>query len=314
MKVLVTGANGLIGRALCSMLEQSGYQVLRAVRVAAAPGEISVGEVDERTNWDCVLALGIDAVVHLAAKVPLSESDSRTSSAQYRQINALGTDRLARRCAAGGVRRFVFVSTVKVLGEGRDEPYHSDDSAMPSDAYGFSKRNAEQSLTQIAAETGMEAVILRPPLVYGPGVKGNFLRLLQAVDRRTPLPLGAIQNRRSLIYLGNLTDAIAVCLEHPSAAGKTFMVSDGDDVSTPELIRLIAAALERPAFLLPVPVPWMKWAGKLLGKQSSVDRLVGSLAVDIRPIQNDLGWLPPHSMRSGLTATVEWYRMPKSRL
>lgn len=313
MKVLVTGANGLVGRALCSMLEQSGYQVLRAVREATSPWEISVGEVNERTNWDA-LALGIDAVVHLAAKVPLSESDSQTGSVQYRQINAQGTERLARRCAAEGVKRFIFVSTVKVLGEGRDEPYRSDNSAMPSDAYGVSKRDAEQSLTQIAAETGMEVVVLRPPLVYGPGVKGNFLRLLQAVDRRTPLPLGSIQNRRSLIYLGNLADAIMVCLKHPGAAGKTFMVSDGDDVSTPELIRLIAAALERPVFLLPVPVPWMIWAAKLLGKQSSVDRLVGSLAVDIRPIQNDLGWSPPYSMRSGLASTVEWYRMRKSRL
>lgn len=314
MKVLVTGANGLIGRALCSVLERSGSQVIRVVRKSTRPWETSVGEIDDTTGWDNVLDSSVDAVVHLAAKIPPSDSDSEQSTAQYCQVNAMGTAHLARQCAAKGVKRFVFVSTVKVLGEGRDQPYRSDDLAVPGDAYAISKWEAEQLLHQIAAETAMEVVVLRPPLVYGPGVKGNFLRLMQAVDHRRPLPVGAIHNRRSLIYLGNLVDVIQVCLTHPNAAGKTFMVSDGDDVSTPELIRRLAAGLDRSTFLLSVPVSWMKWAGKMLGRQSMVERLVGSLAVDIRPIQEELGWAPPYSMKSGLASTAEWFRQHGSSL
>jgi nucleoside-diphosphate-sugar epimerase len=314
MKVLVTGANGLVGNKLCSFLEQDGTPVVRAVRKSITPGEAPVGEINESTDWSSILKSGVEVAVHLAAQVPLSGSDPELISAQYRQINTLGTANLARQCADKGVKRFVFVSTVKVLGEGRDQPYRSDDLAMPSDAYAISKWEAEQTLKQIAVETGMEVVILRPPLVYGPRVKGNFLRLLQAVDRRTLLPLGAIENRRSLIFLDNLIDAIHVCLKHPAAAGKTFMVSDGEDVSTPELIHRLATALGHTALLLPVPVTWMKWAAKMVGRQPSIDRLVGSLAVDIQPIQGELGWSPPYSLQSGLASTAEWYRKQESRL
>jgi nucleoside-diphosphate-sugar epimerase len=312
MKVLITGANGFVGKALCPVLEQSGHQVIRAVHIPTVPEEVPVGDLHQSTNWDVVLSSGIEAVVHLAGKVPLSNQETVADVAEYQRINTLGTANLARQCAEQGVRRFIFVSTAKVLGEGKNESYHEDDLAMPTDTYSISKWEAEQALWQIAREADMEVVIFRSPLVYGPGVKGNFLSLMQAIDKRIPLPLGAIQNHRSMIYLGNLVDAIRLCIAHPAAPGHTFLVSDGDDISTPELIRRIAKALERKSFLLPVPVPWMQWAGAVLGKRSAVDRLVGSFAVDTIPIQATLGWEPPFTMQSGLAATAQWYQESKA--
>ena len=312
MRILVTGANGLVGRALCSVLDQTEHQVVRAVRTSTTPWEVPVGDLNKNTDWSEALGQDTDVVVHLAAQVPLTDTAAEDQADRYTQANTLGTANLARKCAQHGVKRFVFVSTVKVLGEGKSEPYRDTDLAVPADAYSISKWDAEQALWQVAAETGMEVVMLRPPLVYGPGVKGNFLRLMQAIDKRRPLPLGAIHNQRSLIYLGNLVDVIRLCLTHPKAPGKTFLVSDGDDVSTPELVRRIAAALERLPFLLPVPVSWMRWAGRVLGKQAAVDRLLGSLCVDISPLREELGWTPPYTMQEGLEATAQWYRKTKA--
>lgn len=312
MKVLITGANGLVGRALCSVLDQTEGQVVRAVRTSITPWEIPVGDLNKSTDWSEALGQDTDVVVHLAGQVPLTDNASRVPNDRYTEVNTLGTANLARQCAQHGVKRFIFVSTVKVLGEGKSEPYQDTDLAVPADAYAISKWDAEQALWQVAAETGMEVVMLRPPLVYGLGVKGNFLRLMQAIDKRRPLPLGAIHNQRSLIYLGNLVDVIRLCLIHPKAAGKAFMVSDGDDVSTPELVRRIAASLGRRPFLLPVPVSWMRWAGRVLGKQAAVDRLLGSLCVDISPLREELGWTPPYTMQEGLEATAQWYRKTKA--
>lgn len=312
MKALVTGANGLIGRALCSVLDQDGQQVVRAVRTSATPWELPVGDLNEKTDWRVALSQGIDVVVHLAGQVPSADSEIGPQASLYQEVNTAGTANLARQCAQHGVKRFVFVSTVKVLGEGKEEPYRDGDLAVPADAYAISKWEAEQALWQIAAESGMEVIVLRPPLVYAPGVKGNFLRLVQAIDKRRPLPLGAIQNQRSLIYLGNLVDAIRVCLNHPKAAGKTFLVSDGEDVSTPELIRRVAAALGRRPLLLPVPVSWMRWAGAFLGKKAAVYRLLGSLVVDMAQIREALGWNPPYTMQAGLETTAQWYRKTKA--
>ncbi|GAB4297700.1 MAG: NAD-dependent epimerase/dehydratase family protein [Thiohalomonadaceae bacterium] len=312
MKILVTGANGLVGRALCSVLEQTEHQVVRAVRTSTTPGEVPVGSLHKSTDWSEALGQNTNVVVHLAAQVPEIDSASRSPGDQYTEVNTLGTANLARQCAQHGVKRFIFVSTVKVLGEGKSEPYRDTDLAVPADAYAISKWEAEQTLWQIAAESGMEVVVLRPPLVYGPGVKGNFLRLMQAIDKHRPLPLGAIHNRRSLIYLGNLVDVIRLCLTHPKAAGKALLVSDGDDISTPELIRRIAAALGRRPFLLPIPVSWMRWAGRVLGKQAAVDRLLGSLCVDISPLREELGWTPPYTMQEGLEVTAQWYRKTKA--
>lgn len=312
MKILVTGANGLVGRALCSALDRAEHQVVRAVRTSTTPWEIPVGDLNEGIDWREALGPDTDVVVHLAAQVPLTESVAAISSDHYNKVNTLATTNLARQCAKHRVKRFIFVSTVKVLGEGKSEPYRDTDLAIPADAYAISKWEAEQTLLQIGAQTGMEVVVLRPPLVYGPGVKGNFLRLMQALDKRRPLPLGGIQNQRSLIYLGNLVDVIRLCLTHPQAAGETFLVSDGDDVSTPELVRRIAAALGRRPFLLPVPESWMQSAGRVLGKQAAVDRLLGSLCVDISLLREELGWIPPYTMQEGLEATAQWYRKTKA--
>lgn len=311
MRILVTGANGLVGRALCSVLDQTEGQVVRAVRASTTPWEIPVGDLNKNTDWSEALGQDTDVVVHLAGQVPLTDGAVGSPGDRYTEVNTLGTANLARKCAQHGVKRFIFVSTVKVLGEGKSKPYRDTDLAVPADAYSISKWDAEQALWQVAAETGMEVVMLRPPLVYGPGVKGNFLRLMQAIDKRRPLPLGAIHNQRSLIYLGNLVDVIRLCLTHPKAPGKTFLVSDGDDVSTPELVRRIAAALERLPFLLPVPVSWMRWAGRVLGKQAAVDRLLGSLCVDISLLREELSWTPPYTMQEGLEATAQWYRKTK---
>lgn len=312
MTVLVTGSNGFLGKALCSVLEHTDHQFIRTVRSSTTPWAVSVGDINKHTQWGEVLGSGVDVVVHLAGQVFGDGKATDGKADLFYQTNALGTKNLAHQCAQCGVKRFVFVSTVKVLGEGKDEPYWDTNLAVPFDAYAISKWEAEQMLWQIAAETGMEVVVLRPPLVYGPGVKGNFLRLMQTIDKRRPLPLGAIHNRRSLIYLGNLVDAIQLCITHPKAAGKTFLVSDGDDVSTPELVRRIAAALERRPFLLPVPAPWIRGLGRVLGKQAAVDRLLGSLCVNVIPLREELGWTPPYTMQAGLEATASWYRKTKA--
>ena len=313
MTMLVTGANGFLGRALCSVLEHSDHQLIRTVRSSTTPWEVSVGDVNEHTEWDQFLDSGVDVVVHLAGQQVFGDgkaTDGKTNL--FYQTNALGTKNLAHKCALYGVKRFVFVSTLKVLGEGKDEPYRNSNLVVPFNAYAISKWEAEQILWQIAAETGMEVVVLRPPLVYGPGVKGNFLRLMQAIDKRRPLPLGAIHNRRSFIYLGNLVDAIQLCITHPKAAGKTILPSDGDDVSTPELVRRIAAALERKPFMLPVPATWIRGLGRVMGKQAAVDRLLGSLCVDDPTLREELGWTPPYTMQAGLEATASWYRKTRA--
>lgn len=250
MKALVTGATGFVGKALCAGLSASGYGVVPAVRCnSGLPHEMVVGNLDASTDWRSALS-GCDAVVHLAARVHVMDDTSQNPLALYRETNTEATLNLARRAAQAGVKRFIFISTIKVNGEGRDEPYRETDAPAPKDAYAISKWEAEQGLQRIARETGLEVVILRPPLVYGPGVKANFLRLMRTVEKGWPLPLGAIRNRRSLLYLGNFVDAIRLCVEHPAAAGQTFLVDDGQPVSTPDLIRAVAHAMGRPARLL----------------------------------------------------------------
>jgi UDP-glucose 4-epimerase len=224
--------------------------------------------------------------------------------AEFREVNTEGALNLARQAVLAGVKRFVFISTIKVNGEGREVPYRETDAAAPEDAYAISKWEAEQGLWQIAADTGLEVVILRPPLVYGPGVKANFKRLLRTVARGWPLPLGAIRNRRSLLYLGNFVDAIRLCVEHPAAAGQIFLLDDGEAVSTPELINALARAMGQQARLLAVPVGVLKFVGALLGKHAAVARLTGSLYVDSSAIRTRLGWVPPFSMEAGLAATA----------
>jgi len=309
MQVLITGANGFVGRALCAELLRCGHTVRGALRrkegraLMEGVDPVMVGTINADTDWKAALA-SCNVIVHLAARVHVMDDTASDPLAVFREVNAEGTLNLARQAARSGVKRFVFISTVKVNGEGCDAPYRETDAAAPEDAYAISKWEAEQGLRQIERETGMEVVILRPPLVYGPGVKANFQRLLQVVRRGWPLPLGAIRNRRSLLYLGNFVDAIRLCVEHPAAAGQTFLLDDGEPVSTPELIRALARAMGRPARLLVIPVGMLEFAGALLGKRAAVARLTGSLWVDGSVIRTRLGWVPPYTLEQGLAATV----------
>jgi nucleoside-diphosphate-sugar epimerase len=312
--VLVTGATGFVGRPLCEKLLTTFGLVRGAVWIAEPATDLSAGvqpspieAIGPNTYWSEALS-GIDTVVHLAARVHVMDDTTEDPLEAYREVNVTGTETLARQAVACGVKRLVFISTVKVHGEETDVPYTEEDALAPEDPYGVSKQEAEDMLRQIAVETGLEVVIIRPPLVYGPGVKANFLRLIGIIQRGIPLPLACLHNRRSLIGLGNLVDAIINCATHPRATGNSYLVSDGEDVSTPELIRMIATAFGRPSRLFPVPLPLMRLAGTLTGKRAAVDRLAGSLTVDTTKIRRELGWQPPYTMAQELAETAEWFR------
>jgi nucleoside-diphosphate-sugar epimerase len=307
--VLVTGASGFVGRALCDVLAASGRRVRKAVRMPV-PGlsdSVAVGDIGLDTGWRAALE-GVSSMVHLAARTHVLRETAPDPLAEYRRINVSGTERLARSAAAHGARRFVFLSSVKVNGERTEgRPFTEDDAPHPADAYGISKWEAEQALSRIAAETGLEVVVLRPPLVYGPGVKGNFLRLMNLVARGVPLPLGAVANRRSFIYTGNLAGAIVQALDAPQAAGRTYLVSDGEDVSTPDLVRALARALGVKPRLLSLPLAALGLGATLAGKRAEFERLTGSLQVDSSRIRQELGWEPRYSLTQGLTETARWY-------
>jgi len=307
--VLVTGANGFIGRALCGVLAASGRRVRKAVRmpVPGLPDAVVVGDIGPDTDWRTALK-GVSGVVHLAARTHVLRETATDPLAAYRKINVSGTERLARSAAAGGIRRLVIVSSVKVSGERTEErPFTEDGAPRPEDAYGVSKWEAEQALSRIAAETGLEVVALRPPLVYGPGVKGNFLRLMNLVARGVPLPLGAVDNRRSLIYTGNLAGAIVKALDAPQAAGRTYLVSDGEDVSTPDLVRGLARALGVKPRLLSLPLSALDLGARLAGRRAEFVRLTSSLQVDSSRIRRELDWRPPFTLAQGLELTAKWY-------
>jgi UDP-glucose 4-epimerase len=260
-----------------------------------------MGDLEPSTDWTVALE-GVAVVVHCAARVHVMADTATNPLEEFRRVNVQGTLNLAQQAAAAGVRRFVFVSSIKVNGEATQLGclFTADDAPAPLDAYGVSKMEAEQGLREIALQTGMEVVIIRPPLVYGPGVKANFAAMMRWLRRGVPLPLGAIHNQRSLVALDNLVDLIVVCLTHPAAANQTFLVSDGEDVSTTGLLRRMGQALGHPARLIPVPVSWLKLAAALVGKQDVAQRLCGSLQVDIEKTQRLLGWAPPLSLDEGL--------------
>ncbi len=311
MNVLVTGVTGFVGQFLADDLMVRGHKVRGATRGSpAVPVSgveyVRVGNLGANTVWREALD-GVDGVVHCAARVHVMDELAADPLAVFRAVNLEGTLALARQAAMAGARRFVLISSIKVNGEGRPAPYAEDDPPAPQDAYAISKWEAELGLIRIAEETGLEVVILRPPLVYGPGVGANFQRLMRCVEKGWPLPLGRVTNCRSLLYLGNLTDAIQVCLEHPAAANRTYLLSDGEDVSTPELVRHLALVMGRPARLLPVPQAWFALAGGLLGKRQEVDRLLGSLVVDSSRIRRELGWIPPYDLDAGLAETARHY-------
>ena len=309
MKFLITGANGFVGRALCKELSQKGYAVRAAVRSENVKfNDIErtvVGAIDGKTDWMNALQ-DVDAVIHLAARVHVMSDESSDPLAEFRRINTAGTERLARSAAASGVRRFVYVSSIKVNGEATcaGKKFSESDTPKPQDSYGISKWEAEQALHRVAAETGLEVVIVRPPLVYGAGVKGNFAQMLKVLTKGIPLPLASVDNRRSLIYVENLVDALIICAAHPAAAGQTYLVSDGEDVSTPDLLRQLGTAMGHPAHLFPCPQALLRLAGRLLGKADQIERLLGSLQVDSGKIRRELNWIPPFTLQDGLRLTA----------
>jgi len=308
--IFVSGASGFVGRNLADALIARGLTVRRAERAADEGGASAavIGDIGPTTDWSGALT-GIDTVVHLAARVHVMRDEAADPLEAFRAVNVEGTRQLAMQAASAGVRRLVFLSSVKVNGEATaGHAFTEQDAPHPEDPYGISKREAEDTLREIATRTGLEVVILRPPLVYGPGVKANFLRLLRWVDRGIPLPLASVNNRRSLVCVGNLVDAIVKCLEHPAAAGETFLVDDGEPVSTAQLLREIGFALDRPARLLPMPPAALRVAATLVGRGDDAARLLGDLVVDGSHLRRTLGWQPPFTRQEGLAATAAWFR------
>lgn len=313
--IVVTGATGFVGSAVLQRIAELNAaagtcheprEVLGISRRAPSvpiPGAryTQVGDLSAHIDWAPVLQ-GADVLMHTAARVHVMADTATDPLAEFRLVNVQGTLHLARQAAAAGVKRFVFISSVKVNGEATQPgaPFLPDAAVAPQDAYGLSKMEAEQGLRQISADTGMEVVIIRPPLVYGPGVKANFAALMRAVQRGLPLPLALVRNNRSLVALDNLVDFIITCATHPKAANQTFLVSDGQDLSSPELIRKMAEAAGVPARLLPVPVWALQAGARLLGKGDAVQRLCGNLQVDISKARELLGWEPPLSVDEGL--------------
>jgi nucleoside-diphosphate-sugar epimerase len=313
--VLVTGASGFVGRNLCAFLKGKGFFVRGAVRnnVCDVPGVdeyIQAGDINESTDW-CRALAGVDTVVHLAARVHIMNDPAVDPVEEFRRVNVFGTERLARMAVEAGVKRFIFISSVKVNGEGALRPYTEKDVPAPQDAYGISKREAEDSLARIAVETGLQVVILRLPLVYGPGVKANFRNLIKIAGSGLPLPFKGINNRRSFLYLGNLTDAVSLCITHPSAVGETFMVSDGQDVSTPALIKMIVCAMGKKAILFSFPPELLKLLFKVMHKGGDLEKLAGSLLIDSSKIRNSLGWKPPFTLEEGIRETVKGFSIEK---
>jgi UDP-glucose 4-epimerase len=315
---LVTGADGFVGKAVCRRLLAADY-ALRAglwnaelwpALQAAVPGvsEFAViGDLGENPNLPAALE-DVSVVVHLAARVHVMHDKAGDPLHEFRRVNVGGTAALARAAAAQGLRRLVFVSTAKVNGESTPgRPFAEGDPPAPQDPYAVSKWEAEEALRSVAEKTGLEVVIVRPPLVYGPGVRANFLSLMRLVGRGIPLPLPDTKNRRSLIGVENLADCLVRCVSHPGAANETFMVSDGEDVSTRELIARLARALGRSARFLPVPEFAVRLAARLVGKEAAVDRLLGSLVIDSGKARRTLEWKPPVTLDSGLAATARWY-------
>lgn len=304
---LVTGANGFVGSGVFERLHLASRPVTGAVRNEPQRAGCVRGPALEGGDWSRLLE-GCDTLVHTAARVHLTREAASDSLRAFRSVNVEGTLNLARQAAAAGVRRFVFISSLKIHGEESlpGNPFTPKDAPSPEDAYSISKAEAEAGLKAISAETGMEFVIIRPPLVYGSGVKGNFAAMMRAVAHGLPLPFGAVtDNRRSLVALDNLLDLIVTCIDHPAAANQTFLVSDGEDLSTADLLRRLGAAMDKRARLLDIPPALLSAAAAMIGKRAIAQRLLGNLQVDIRHTCRTLGWRPPISVDEGLRRAVQ---------
>jgi nucleoside-diphosphate-sugar epimerase len=307
-RVLITGASGFVGRML--LATNAPFQLRAAVRSNPVPEfagqQVVVGDIDGQTDWSQALA-GMDRVVHLAARVLVMRPTAKDRS-EFEYTNVLGTEQLARAAAAAGIKRFVYLSSIKVNGESSgDRQFRADDIPQPQDDYARSKLEAERRLTAIEAASGMCVSIVRSPLVYGPGVRGNFLRLLSLVRAGLPIPLAAIVNRRSMVSVWNLCDLVFALLRHERSMSGVFLAADGEAVSTAELIRRLAQFLHRPSRLFPVPVGALRILAALTGRSAELNRLCDSLAIDISETRTRLGWSPPLTLDAGLGRTVQWY-------
>lgn len=309
-KILMTGATGFIGKALTKHLVLKNLDLVAAVRkhstqISPQIQQVVTGDQMPDTDWSTALA-GVDVVIHLAGRAHLLKDAAADPLAEYRRANTASTLNLARQAAIAGTKRFIFVSSIKVNGEMTTrKPFTPDEVVTPEDPYGVSKFEAELGLRDIAEKTGMEVVIIRPPLVYGPGAPGNFGLLIRAVARGIPLPLGAIHNKRSLVAVSNLVDLITLCIKHPAAANQTFMASDNEDLSTTELVIRIGKALGYRPRMFPIPQGLLTFALVVLGKGAIAQRLCGSLQVDINKTLTLLNWTPPYKVDEAMLQTAQ---------
>ncbi|WP_313130900.1 UDP-glucose 4-epimerase family protein [Stutzerimonas nitrititolerans] len=311
MDVLLTGGSGFVGSCVAKRLLDEGHRVTAAVRGSEMRFDARLEcwrfeELSADQDWRVALE-GKSLVIHCAARVHVMSDSAVDPLSEFRNVNVDGTCALARQAAEAGVRRFIFISSIKVNGESTSLglPYRADDIPAPQDFYGISKFEAEQGVRKVAAETGMEVVIIRPPLVYGPRVKGNFASMITLVGKGFPLPLGAIHNKRSLVGIDNLVDLIVYCIDHPAAANQVFLAGDGEDLSTTELLRGVGKALGKPARLIPVPAGLLQFGATLLGRKAMAQRLLGSLQVDISKTCELLDWKPPYTVEEGLRRCFE---------
>ncbi|KJU82150.1 UDP-glucose 4-epimerase [Candidatus Magnetobacterium bavaricum] len=310
MVVLITGINGFIGRHLSRILIERDYVVQGTMRshveLISDVSKIHITEdIGPTVNWKPILK-NIDVIIHLAAHVHVMKQTSNNTA--YRHVNTLGTEHLARAAAAAGVKRMIYLSTIKVNGEETiHTPFVEDSPTSAEDPYALSKLEAERSLFQIASQTGLEVVILRPPLVYGAYVKGNFYKLLKLLHTGLVLPVASTKNKRSLVYVGNLVDAIINCIMHSTAANKIYLISDCEDLSTPELAIRLSAALGKPARVIAVPTALLHLLGTVTGRLNTIKRLINSLTVDCSKIRSELDWTPPFTVNQGLKDTADWF-------
>ncbi|MCF6781778.1 UDP-glucose 4-epimerase family protein [Stutzerimonas stutzeri] len=307
-KLLLSGARGFVGSLLFSQLNQnSGFQVVglcrRLPQGRSSSGLHAVGDLQQAVLSP--LLPGVDVLIHAAARAHIMKDEEIDPLSEYRRVNVEGTLNLARQAVAAGVKRFIFISSIGVNGNIGTRPFRADDEPNPAEPYAQSKWEAEQGLMHLAAETGMEVVIIRPPLVYGPGAPGNFGSLVRWIESGVPLPLGAIHNKRSLVGIDNLVDLIVRCVDHPAAANQVFLAGDGEDISTTELLRGVGKAMGKPARLIPVPAGLLQLGATLLGKKAMAQRLLGSLQVDISKTCELLDWKPPYTVEEGLKRCFE---------
>ncbi|SJL83529.1 UDP-glucose 4-epimerase family protein [Vibrio palustris] len=316
MKVLITGVTGFVGSAVAKHGAHFKWQIegqCRTLPSTKLTYSVHCLSIDSQTDWSSCL-YEKEVVIHCAARVHQMDESPEIASKAYLEVNTHGTLNLARQAAQAGVKRFIFLSSIKVNGEQTEpgQPFTAEFPPIPLDPYGASKYHAEQGLREIAQETGMEVVIIRPPLVYGPEVKANFLSMIQWIDKGIPLPLGRIKNQRSMVFIDNLVSLITTAAEHPEAVNQTFLVSDNDDVSTTELLRLIASSLGKRSRLLPVPSHLLVMLLRMLGKGDIAEKLTANLQVDLQHTQRILNWQPPVALAHGIQSTVDYYQAQKS--